>query len=133
MHAIINTKNSERRFRRAEPALAEFRRPVYDCEAHGDVMKLVVYVPGVDAAGVSIEATGSDLTVTARKTHFVRVNFPSLHLEGSQRDYRLRLRLGRAFAYEAMQAEMHEGVLVVSLPRRQGDLAGGSSRMRRVA
>ncbi len=132
MHTIINPKNSDRRIRTAEPAEAGFRKPVYDCQAQGDAVKLVVYVPGVDAAGVSIEATGSDLTVTARKTRFVRVNFPSLNLEGSQHDYRLRLRLGRAFAYEAMQAEMHEGVLVVRLPRRAGELAG-PSRFQRVA
>ena len=132
MHTIINPKNSDRRIRNAEPAEAGFRKPVYDCQAQGDAVKLVVYVPGVDAAGVSIEATGSDLTVTARKTRFVRVNFPSLNLEGSQHDYRLRLRLGRAFAYEAMQAEMHEGVLVVRLPRRAGELAG-PSRFQRVA
>jgi len=132
MHTIINPKNSDRRIRTAEPVEAGFRKPVYDCQAQGDAVKLVVYVPGVDAAGVSIEATGSDLTVTARKTRFVRVNFPSLNLEGSQHDYRLRLRLGRAFAYEAMQAEMHEGVLVVRLPRRAGELAG-PSRFQRVA
>jgi HSP20 family molecular chaperone IbpA len=133
MHAIIHPKTSDRRICPAEPAEALFRKPVYDCEAQGDAMKLVVYVPGVEAAGVSIEATGSDLTITARKTRFVRVNFQSLHLEGSQRDYRLRLRLGRAFAYEAMRAEMHEGVLVVHLPRRRNDLAGASSRFQRVA
>jgi len=133
MHTIINPRNSDRLTRRAEPAPSAFRKPAYDCQAHGDVMKLVVYVPGVDASGVCIEARGSDVMITARKTRFVRVNFQSLHLEGSQRDYRLRLRLGRGFAYEAMQAEMHDGVLVVSVPRRQGDIAGPASRMRRVA
>ena len=133
MHAIINPKDSERRFRPADPVEADYRKPVYDCEAQGDAIKLVVYVPGVDAAGVCIEASGSDLTVTARKTRFVRVNFQPLNLEGSQRDYRLRLRLGRAFAYEAMQADMHEGVLVVRLPRRQDNLLRAQSRLRHVA
>ena len=133
MHTSIDPRKPVRRIRSAEPAPSAFRKPTYDCQAHGDVMKLVVFVPGVDASGVSIEAKGADLMITARKTRFVRVNFPSLHLEGSQRDYRLRLRLGRGFAYEAMQAEMHDGVLVVSLPRRQGDMAGAPPRMRRSA
>jgi len=59
MHTIINPKNSDRRFRRAAPDEAQFLKPVYDCEAQGDAIKLVVYLPGVDASGVSIEATGS--------------------------------------------------------------------------
>jgi HSP20 family molecular chaperone IbpA len=133
MHTIINPRNTDRRNRRAELDEATFRKPAYDCQAHGDVVKLVVYVPGVDASGVSIEARGADLMITARKTRFVRVNFESLHLETSQRDYRLRLRLGRSLAYEAMQAEIHDGVLVVTLPRRQGGFVGAPSRLRHVA
>ncbi len=74
-------------------------------------------MPGVSAAGVSIEARSPDLTVTARKTRFVRVNWQALHLEGAQRDYRLRLRLGSGFAYQAMQAEIHNGVLSITLPK----------------
>ena len=89
---------------------------MYDCQDEAGTLKLVVYVPGVDAAGVCIEARGPDLLVTARKTHFVRVNWQALHLEGAQRDYRLRLRLGRGFAYEAMRAEISHGVLTLTLP-----------------
>ena len=92
-------------------------------------MKLVVYVPGVDASGVEIEGRGADLTVTARKAHFVRVNFNALHLEAAQRDYRLRLRLGTDFNYAAMEAEIAHGVLTITLPKRSTN-AGG---LRRVA
>ena len=81
-------------------------------------MKLVVYVPGVDASGVEIEGRGADLTVTARKARFIRVNFDALHLEAAQRDYRLRLRLGTDFDFAAMQAEIAHGVLTVTLPKR---------------
>ena len=95
-------------------------------------MRLVVYVPGVHASGVEIEAIGSDLVITARKERFVRVNWQALHLEGSQRDYVLRLRLGQAFDYAAMQASMHEGVLTVALPKR-GTGAQDVPSLRRVA
>lgn len=94
-----------------------FRQPAYDCQEHGDTMTLTVYVPGVDASSVEIEGRGPDLTVTARKARFVRVNFAALHLEAAQRDYRLRLRLGTGFDYAAMQAEMTGGVLTVTLPK----------------
>jgi HSP20 family molecular chaperone IbpA len=92
-------------------------------------MKLVVYVPGVDASMVEIEGRGADLTVTAKKARFVRVNFDSLHLEGAQRDYRLRLRLGTGFDFAAMAAEISNGVLTITLPKRAPD----TSRLRQVA
>jgi HSP20 family molecular chaperone IbpA len=117
MHTIIHPTRSPSRHRTAAPAAqSPFRKPMYDCQDEAGTLKLVVYVPGVDAAGVCIEARGPDLLVTARKTHFVRVNWQALHLEGAQRDYRLRLRLGRGFAYEAMRAEISHGVLTLTLP-----------------
>ena len=133
MHTIIHSNPPNRCPRRAEPALSGFRRPAYECKGQAGALKLVVYVPGVDAAGVCIEARGPDLTITARKTRFVRVNFSALHLEGSQHDYRLRLRLGRAFAYKAMGAEIRDGVLTVTLPRRRNGVSGTLAPWRRVA
>ena len=119
MHPIINPVPTHRRPKAVAPASTDaFRQPAYDCQEHGDGMRLVVYVPGVAAHGVEIEGRGADLTVTARKARFVRVNFPALHLEGAQRDYRLRLRLGTDFDYAAMAAEIAGGVLTVTLPKR---------------
>lgn len=133
MHTNLTTLPTNRRATAAaDAAPAAFRQPAYDCEEQGDAMKLVVYVPGVDASGVDIEARGADLTVTARKRHFVRVNFSALHLEHAQRDYRLKLRLGRGFDFAAMQAEISHGVLTVTLPKRAAAPAA-ASRLRRVA
>lgn len=106
-----------------------FRQPNYDTKEQRDAMKLTIYVPGVEAAGVEIEARGADLTITARKSHFVRVNWQSLHLENVQRDYQLRLRLGNSFDYSATQAEIRGGVLTVVLPKRAPETA----RLRKVA
>jgi HSP20 family molecular chaperone IbpA len=110
-----------------------FRQPNYDYQEHPDTITLVVYVPGVDAAGVEIEARGSDLTVTAKKARVVRVNWQSLHLETAQRHYQLRLRLGSCFDYASMHAEIHPGVLRVTLPKRLPVAAGGPAPLRRVA
>ena len=101
----------------ASATSAVFRQPAYDCQERADAMVLTVYVPGVDASGVEIEGRGADLTVTARKSRFLRVNFPSLHLEGAQRDYRLRLRLGTGFNFAQMEAEIARGVLTVKVPK----------------
>jgi HSP20 family molecular chaperone IbpA len=116
MHTIINPINSNR-IPATEPS-QDFRRPHYDCMDQGDVLKLVVYVPGVDPAGVEITARGPDLIVTARKSHVLRVNWRSLHLEIAQRDYQLRLRLGVGFDYEALDAALRDGALVIGLPKK---------------
>ena len=118
MHTITDTLPTNRRSKAsANASVHAFREPTYDCQEHGDVMKLVVYVPGVDASGVEIEGRGADLTVTARKARFVRVNFNALHLESVQRDYRLRLRLGTGFNFPAMEAEIAHGVLTITIPK----------------
>jgi HSP20 family protein len=129
MHTIITSLPSSRRKLGPASTPVEFRQPNYDCREHADAMKLVVYVPGVGASGVEIEARGADLTVTARKQHFVRVNFTAFHLEGAQRDYQLRLRLGAGFDYAAMEAEIQDGVLTITLPKR----TAATNRLRRVA
>jgi HSP20 family protein len=113
------TLTSNRRPGRAAPALAgETRSPHYDCQQHRDQIDLTVFLPGVDAAGVEIIVRGPDLVVIGRKTHFVRVNFSAAHLEHAQRDYELRLRLGRDLDYATLSTELSEGVLSVRIPKR---------------
>lgn len=122
MHTIINPRTPASRLRRRTVvgSKPEFRKPNYDCREQPGEVKLTVYVPGVDASGVEIEARGPDLLVTARKTHFVRVNWTALHLESAQRDYQLRLRLGHGFDFPALTAEIDQGVLTIVLPKRVG-------------
>lgn len=120
MHTIIHPGSPRTRSPRSESpsTVTAFRQPSYDCREHPDAVKLAVYVPGVEASGVEIEARGPDLLVTARKPHYVRVNWEALHLERAQRDYQLRLRLGHAFDYPALHAEIDDGVLTVVVPKR---------------
>ena len=119
MHTIIHPLKTSRGPSRPETASrAVFRQPHFDCQDLDHTVVVTVYVPGVDAAGVEITAQGPDLTVTARKAHFVRVNWQALHLESAQRDYRVSLRLGRGLDYDAMEAAVHNGVLTLSLPKR---------------
>jgi HSP20 family protein len=129
MHTIIHPLKPSTA--RLSEVMDNFRDPHYDCVQMGDDLKVVVYVPGVDASGVEITQRGPDLIVTARKTHIVRVNWQALHLESAQRDYQLRLRLGHHLDYDALRAEIQDGVLTITLPKRNaGTLA---ERARRVA
>src|SRR4051812_40488213 len=130
---IIQTLPTNSRTKAAARASIEaYRQPAYDCQEHADTMTLVVYVPGVAASGVEIEGRGADLTVTAKKARFVRVNFDALHLEGAQRDYRLRLRLGHGFDFAAMAAEIGSGVLTITLPKLERE-SRAAAPLRRVA
>lgn len=131
MHTIIHRLNNSR-FPATEPKRA-FRSPHYDCMDLSSALKLVLYVPGVDASGVEITTLGPDLFVTARKTHLVRTNWRALHLESVQRDYQLKLRLGVSFDYEALQASITRGVLTIVLPKKHLVSASVPVRQRQVA
>lgn len=135
MNTIIHPDSisSRRRASREMSSNDTFRKPNYDCRELADAVKLVVYVPGVEASGVEITARGPDLIVTARKTHFVRINWQSLHLESSQRDYQLRLRLGTGFEYSEMLAEIQDGVLSVTVPKRLSEPVEEREILQRVA
>ena len=131
MHTIIHRLNHSR-FPSAEPRQA-FRSPHYDCMDLSAALKLVLYVPGVDASGVDITTQGPDLYVTARKIHHVRANWQALHLESAQRDYQLKLRLGVGFDYEALEASFARGVLTIVLPKSRLATAGSPAGQRQVA
>lgn len=129
MHTIINTLPTRSRLKApASPSDDRLRQPAYDSQEHPEAMKLTVYVPGVGASGIEIEGRGADLTITAKKERFIRVNFNALNLEAAQHDYELRLRLGTGFDFAAMEAEIAEGVLTVTLPKRTA-----TARLRRQA
>jgi len=106
-----------------------FRHPHYDCEDLPQALRITVYVPGVDSHGIEISSRGPDLVVTARKARHVRVNWQALHLETAQLDYRLKLRLGAAFRFDELRATLHDGVLVLSLPKRPGLAAASPGRL----
>lgn len=117
MHTIIH-RNHHNRFPAIESTSQDFRSPYYDCIDMAQGLKLVVYVPGVDASGIEITTQGPDVFVTARKTHHVRSNWQALHLERVQRDYQLKLRLGVGFDYETLQASVAHGVLTIALRKK---------------
>ena len=117
MHTIIH-RNHHNRFPAIESPSQGFRSPYYDCIDMAQGLKLVVYVPGVDANGIEITTQGPDVFVTARKPHHVRSNWQALHLEKVQRDYQLKLRLGVGFDYESLQASVAHGVLTIALRKK---------------
>ena len=123
MHTIMNTLTSNTRRTSSAPASMPVRTPHYDCVQETDALKVIIFVPGVEASGIEISRRGPDLTVTAHKSHYVRTNWQALHLEGVQRDYQLRLRLGNVLDYDALNAELVDGRLTLTLPKKVAALA----------
>jgi HSP20 family molecular chaperone IbpA len=123
MHTIMNTLTSNTRRTSSAPASMPVRTPHYDCVQETDALKVIIFVPGVEASGIEISRRGPDLTVTAHKSHYVRTNWQALHLEGVQRDYQLRLRLGNGLDYDALNAELVDGRLTLTLPKKVAALA----------
>jgi HSP20 family molecular chaperone IbpA len=123
MHTIMNTLTSNTRRTLSVPASMPVRTPHYDCVQEADALKVIIFVPGVEAPGVEISRRGPDLTVTAHKSHYVRTNWQALHLEAVQRDYQLRLRLGNGLDYDALNAELVDGRLTLTLPKKVASLA----------
>jgi len=123
MHTIMNTLTSNTRRTSSAPASMPVRTPHYDCVQEADALKVIIFVPGVEASGIEISRRGPDLTVTARKSHYVRTNWQALHLEGVQRDYQLRLRLGNGLDYDALNADLVDGRLTLTLPKKAAALA----------
>jgi len=117
MHEIIEARKP----RKPSPAFtrkAVFRQPHYECLDRMDALQLVVYIPGVDAAGVDLDVREPDLIITAPRTHLVRTNWRALHLEPVQPDYHLCLRLGFSLDYDALRANLRDGVLTITLPKK---------------
>ena len=111
----------------------DLRSPHYECMDLAHALRLDVYVPGVDAAGVELTTQGTDLVLIARKTKHVRANWQALHLESAQRDYQLTLRLGVGFDFDTLRASIAKGVLTIVLPKRRPARAGRPALQRQVA
>ena len=109
------------------------RQPHFECTDLPQALKLIILVPGVDARGVEIVTRGPDLVVTARKPQVVRVNWQALHLEGVQRNYQLKLRLGHGFEFTELRADLRDGVLTIVVPKKEAVWAPNALRQRQVA
>ncbi len=131
MHTIIPSLSpSDAPASELRPA---FRQPHFECTDLPQALKLVVLVPGVEASGVEIVSTGPDLLVTASKSHYLRVNWQALHLEGVQRDYQLKLRLGHGLEFDELRADLRDGVLTIVVPKKASAAVTAALRPRRVA
>ena len=95
-----------------------FSRPRYHCQEQADALRLVVHIPGADPSGIDLEVNAPDLIVTAARDDSASARWRGAHHRLVSHDYQLCLRLGFSLVYEALQAELHAGVLTVTIPKK---------------
>jgi HSP20 family protein len=136
MHATITPIRSAPRRRLASRSapISTHRKPTFDITEQSDLVRLAVFVPGVDPVGIEILVQGPDLVVTARKARRVRVNWQAAHLESAQKDYLLVLRLGNGLAFEHLDARLDDGILTITVPKKIRNVEpGAAATLKRVA
>lgn len=97
---------------------AAFSRPRYHCQEQADAVRLVVHVPGAAPSGIDLEVNAPDLIVTAALGNQAGTTWTAPHHRPPSHDYQLCLRLGYSLEYGALAAELHSGVLTVTIPKK---------------
>lgn len=113
---LLNNATDTRRLSASERPAPTFATPHFDTQSQENALRILVWVPGVETNGIEITTRETDLTITARKSHVVRRNWQTLHLESAQKDYQLSLRLGRNLDYSNLSVELRDGVLTIDVP-----------------
>lgn len=113
---LLNNATDTRRLSASERPALPFATPHFDTQPGENALRILVWVPGVETSGIEITTRETDLTITARKSHVVRRNWQTLHLESAQKDYQLSLRLGRNLDYSNLSVELRDGLLTIDVP-----------------
>jgi HSP20 family molecular chaperone IbpA len=95
-------------------------RPRYHCDEQPHNLRLIVHVPGADPSGIDLEVNAPDVIVTAPRGQSAH---PFAGQKSSLHDYKLCLRLGNHLQYDALRAELHHGVLTITIPKKSAVVA----------
>jgi HSP20 family protein len=103
---------------RAKSATAEkFYRPAIDVVETGDAYIIHADVPGATAGSIDLSFEKGVLTVTASVPPRERAGASALRREYGVGSYRRSFQLGDSIDSNAIGAELHNGVLTITLPK----------------
>jgi HSP20 family protein len=92
--------------------------PSVDLYETDDAFVLEADLPGVKAEDVKVEAENGDLVLRGRRVIETRQNDGPFHtMERSSGNFIRRIKLPQSIDKEAIEAEFHDGVLRVTLPK----------------
>lgn len=93
--------------------------PAYNLKETDEAYGLDIRVPGVSKDAVDISVDQDELVVTARRRWKAPEGWTAVVRESVEVDYRLRLDLNEAVDVDKINAELTNGVLVVTLPKAE--------------
>ena len=95
--------------------------PSVDVYETADAFVIEADLPGVKPEDVKVESENGDLVLRGWRTIEKRQSDGQFHtMERSSGDFMRRIRLPESINKEAIQAEFHDGVLRVVLPKAKG-------------
>lgn len=104
-----------------EPArdLGPTLKPAYELNETADGFALTVYLPGVEHAGLELQADADSITVTGRRSWKKPEGWTSLYRESEDATYQLVLSHENIVDLDKVQAELRDGVLRVALAKTE--------------
>jgi HSP20 family protein len=96
-----------------------YLRPYYEVEAADDNYTVRVFMPGVALKSVAVTNENDSLKITGTHNWQTPEKWRALHREIRGEDYGLLLRLGREINPEKIAAKMADGVLELTLPKKE--------------
>lgn len=94
-------------------------KPPYELNETADGFALTVHLPGVDHAGLDIQADAENLTIIGRRTWKQPEGWTSLYRETDDAAYELVLSHENVLDLDKIQAELRDGVLRIALAKTE--------------
>lgn len=99
--------------------LAQTAKPRYEIRETPEAFGATVYLPGVTKEGLEITAEEGQIRIVGRRAWKQPEGWAALHRETSDAPFELVLGHDNAVDNEKIAAELKDGVLAVSLPKRE--------------
>jgi HSP20 family molecular chaperone IbpA len=93
--------------------------PRYDVQETAEAFVVTAFLPGVDRSALETHVDGENLTVFGRRTWTPPADWAVVSRESLDADYRLVLEIDHRINREAVQAELTQGVLKLTLPKAE--------------
>lgn len=94
-------------------------KPLYEIKETPDAFGAVVYLPGVARDGLEITAEENQIRIVGRRAWKQPEGWSALHRESVDVPFELLLAHDNAIDTEKIAAELHDGVLRISLPKHE--------------
>lgn len=94
-------------------------KPSYDVQENAESFRLTVQLPGVAREGLELTIENDNLRIVGSRTWIQPAGWTALHRETADAGYELVLAHDNSLDAAKASAELHEGVLQVTLPKHE--------------